>query len=89
MHAGTRAHVYTEIGCTDHVFVMLNHQHAVANVAQMFEGVDQAVVVALVQADAGFVQHIHHASQTRANLRGQADALRLSARQGVCTAVKA
>ena len=55
----------------------------------MFEGVDQAVVVALVQADAGFVQHIHHASQTRTNLRGQAYALRLSARQGVCTAVKA
>ena len=55
----------------------------------MFEGVDQAVVVALVQADAGFVQHVHHSSQARANLRRQADALRLSARQGVCTAVKA
>ena len=69
MHAGTWAHVDTEISCTDHVFVMLNHQHTVANVAQMFEGVDQAVVVALVQADAGFVQHVHHSSQARANLR--------------------
>ena len=68
---------------------MLDHQHAVAYIAQMFEGVDQAVVVALVQADAGFVQHVHHSSQARANLRRQADALRLSARQGVCTAVKA
>ena len=70
MHAGARAHVDTEVGRADHVFVMLHHQHAVANVTQVFEGVDQAVVVSLVQANAGLVQHIHHPGQARANLRG-------------------
>ena len=64
MHASAWAHVDTKVCGTNHVFVMLDHQHAVADVAQMFEGIDQTVVVALVQTDAGFVQHIHHASQT-------------------------
>jgi hypothetical protein len=73
--ARAQAHVDHMVGGAHHVFVMLHHQHAVADVAQVFQGVDQAVVVALVQADAGLVQHIHHAGQARANLAGQADAL--------------
>ena len=89
MHASAGAHVHTVVGGTDHVFVVLHHQHAVANVAQVFEGVDQAVVVALVQANAGLVQHIHHTGQARANLRGQANALRFAARQRVGAAVEA
>ena len=48
MHASTGTHVDAKVGCTDHVFVMLDHQHAVAYIAQMLEGVDQAVVVPLV-----------------------------------------
>ena len=51
------------VGQPERIFVMLDDQNAVANVAQMFEGVDQTVVVALVQTDTGFVQHIHHARQ--------------------------
>ena len=39
------------------------------------------MVVALVQADAGFVQDIQHARQLRPDLCGQADALRLAARK--------
>ena len=38
-------------------------------------GVDQPVVVALVQADAGFVEHVHDARQARADLGGEPDAL--------------
>ncbi len=39
----------------------------------------QAVVVALVQADGGFVEDVHDAGQPRADLRGQPDALRFAA----------
>ena len=49
---------------------------------------DQAVVVALVQADRRFVEHVHHAGQARADLRRQPDALRLAARQRVGAAVQ-
>ncbi|MNR46437.1 hypothetical protein D3C85_1654000 [compost metagenome] len=59
---------------------MLDHQDRVAEVAQAPEALQQAGIVALVQADRGFVQHIEDAGQARADLRGQPDALALSAR---------
>ena len=77
------------VGHADHVFVVLDHQHAVADVAQVLQRADQAVVVALVQSDAGLVEHIHHACEPRANLTGQADALGFTAREGVGIAVQA
>ena len=83
MHSRAWPHVDAMVSSADHVLVVFHHQHAVTDVAQVFQGVDEAVVVALVQANAGFVQHIHHACQARANLRGQADSLRLTARQRV------
>src|SRR5690606_12659716 len=43
------------------------------------QGVQQPLVVALVQADGRLVQHIHHAHQPGADLAGEPDALRLAA----------
>ena len=75
------------IGNANHVFVVLDHQHAVADVAQMFEGANEAVVISLMQTNARLIQHIHHTGEARANLAGQSNALRFAARQGVGTAV--
>ena len=69
------AHIDDEIGFADGIFVVFNHNYAVAQIAQAFEGGEQAVVVALVQADGGFVQNVHHAGQAAADLAGEADAL--------------
>src|SRR5262249_6627040 len=44
-----------------------------------WEGGEQARVVAVVQADRGLVQHVEHAREPRADLRGEADALALAA----------
>ncbi len=77
--ARARAHVHHMIGAEDSVGVVLDHQHAVAQIAQPLEGGDQPVVVALVQADGRLVEHVHHPGQPRADLAGQADALRLAA----------
>ncbi len=60
---------------------MLDHDHRVAEIAQAFECFQQPVVVALVQADGGLVQHVEHARQARADLAGEADALAFPARQ--------
>ena len=89
MHAGARAHVDDLVGRAHHVFVVLDHDHAVADIAQVLQRGNQLVVVALVQADGGLVQHIHHARQARADLRSQANALGLAARERVCAAVQA
>ena len=59
-----------------------DHNHAVAQIAQAFEGGEQAVVVALVQADGGFVQYVHHTGQAAADLAGETDALCFAAGKG-------
>ena len=69
------------VGGEDRLLVVLDHQHRIAEVAQAAQALQQAGVVALVQADAGFVQHVEHARQPRADLAGQTDALALAARQ--------
>jgi hypothetical protein len=60
---------------------MLDHDHGVAEVAQVNQRFQQAGIVALVQADGGLVQHVEHAGQARADLRGKPDALAFAARQ--------
>ena len=48
----------------------------------------QAFVIALVQADRWFVQHVHNANQPRANLARQTDTLGFTARKRFCRAGK-
>jgi hypothetical protein len=72
----------------DGILVVLDHDHRVAHVAQPRQRAQQALVVALVQADRGLVEHVHHADQAGADLRGQADALRFAAGQRVGLALE-
>ena len=58
---------------------MLHHQDGIAQVAHPLQCVDQPLVVPLVQANARLVQHVQHPHELAANLRRQANALRLAA----------
>ncbi len=60
----------------------------VAEVAQARERAEQPLVVALVQADRGLVEDVHDADEARADLAGEADALRLAAREGLGAAIE-
>ena len=77
--AGARPHVDDVVGRAHGLLVVLDDDHRVAEVAQAQQRVDEAAVVALVQADAGLVEDVEHADERRADLRGEADALRLAA----------
>ena len=81
MHARARPDVDHIVGGEDRVLVVLDHDHGVAEVAQAPQRIEEAGVVALVQADRRLVEDIEHARQPRADLRGEADALALAARQ--------
>ena len=81
MHAGAGADVDHIVGDADGVLVVLDHDHGVAEVAQPLQRVEQPRIVALVQADRGLVEHIEHAGQAGADLRGEPDALALAAGQ--------
>ena len=78
----TGADVHDVVGGTDGVFVVFDDDDGVAEVAQAQEAFEQAGVVALVQADGGFVKDVHDADQSRADLRGEADALCFAAGEG-------
>ena len=70
MHAGPRTHLDDVVGCANRVLVVLHDDHRIADVAQAFERGDHLDVVFRMQADARLVQHIEHAHQARADLRG-------------------
>ena len=76
-----RADVDHVVGRADGLLVVLHHDDRVAQVAQPLQRADQPLVVALVQADGGLVEHVEHTHQPAADLAGQADALRLAAGQ--------
>ena len=67
------------IGALDGLGIVLHHQHRVAHVAQVRERFEQPLVVARMQPDRRLVEHVEHAAQLGADLRGQPDALRLAA----------
>ena len=81
MDAGAGAHIDDMVGGADGFLVMLDDDDGVAEIAQALERFQQLLVVALVQADGGLVQHIEHAREPRADLRGKPDALALAAGQ--------
>ena len=81
MDAGGRADVDDVVGLADGVLVVLDDDHGVAEVAEVLERLEEAGVVALVQADRRLVEDVEHAGQARADLRGEADALALAAGQ--------
>ncbi|GJD71291.1 hypothetical protein MMMDOFMJ_4246 [Methylobacterium gnaphalii] len=81
MDSGARADIDDVVGLEDRILVVLDDDHRVAEVSQALEGPEQALVIALVQADRGLVEHVEHAGQPRSDLRGEADALALTTRE--------
>ena len=86
MDPGAGPHIDDPIGGADRLLVMLDDDDRVAEIAQPLQGHEQAAVVALMQADRRLVEHIEHAGQAGADLRGEPDALALAARQGAGSA---
>jgi hypothetical protein len=56
MDARAKAHVDHVIGSADGILVMLDHDVGIAKIAQPLERDDQAIIVALVQADRRLIQ---------------------------------
>ena len=83
-----RAKVDHVVGRPHGVFVVLDHDHGVALVAEIEQAVQQLVVVTGMQPDRRFVENVQHPHQSAANLTGQSNALALAPRQRGCRAIK-
>ena len=77
--AGAGAEVDEVVGGPHRVFVVFDDDDRVAEVAEFGERIEQALVVARVEADRGFVEDVEHADEAAADLAGEADALRFAA----------
>jgi len=64
------------IGVPHGFFVMLNHEQRVPARLEALERVEQLLVIARMQADGRFVENVEHPAEVRAELGGQANALR-------------
>ena len=78
-HAGAGPEIEDVIGRANGVFIVLDHDHGIPEIAQPAQRGDEPVIVALVQADARLVEHVKAAGEPGADLRGEADALRFAA----------
>src|SRR5450830_434154 len=88
MHAGTRADIDHIIRQANRVFIVLDHNHRVADIPQVLQRAQETIIVALVQADRRFIEDIQHTHQACTDLAGQANTLGFTARQGIGAAVQ-
>jgi hypothetical protein len=61
------------------IFIVLDYNDGVTEITQVDQRTEQTLVIALMQADRRFIQHVHHADQTRADLACQTNTLGLTA----------
>ena len=65
----------------DRLFVVLDNDDGIAEIAQTGQCRQQRAVVTLVQPDGGLIEHVQDAGQVRTDLRCETDALAFPARQ--------
>ena len=56
------------IGLHDHIFIMLDNQNGISDIAQVFQSRYQPGVITLMQSNAGFVQDIKYINKLGSNL---------------------
>src|SRR5271167_4502388 len=79
VHARSGTQINDVVGLADGIFIVLNHDHRIAEIAQIGQRVEQALIVALMQTYRRLVQDVHDADQPGADLAREPDALRLAA----------
>ena len=62
---GGRPHIQNVIRRAHHFRVMLNHQDCVPDVAQIVQQTNQAIIVARMQPNRWFIEHVKRADQRR------------------------
>ena len=80
MASGAGTEIDDVIGPADRLLVVFDHEYGVTQIAQRFEGSNEPIVVAMMQSNRRFVEHVQHAAQLRADLCRQPDPLAFAAR---------
>ena len=79
MNARAGADVDNVVSGANRVFIVLNHNDGIAQITQVDKRTQQTLVIALMQTDRRFIQHVHYADQTCADLACQTNTLGFAA----------
>ena len=77
-----RTEIDDPVGAADGLLVVFDDDDRVADIPERGERPQELGVVVLVQSDRRLVENVEHSDETRADLRRETDALRLTAREG-------
>ena len=86
--ASARAKIDDAVGGLNRIGIVLHDENGVAEIAQGFEDVDQALSVARMQTDGRLVENVERADEMRAERSGQLNALRFAAGEGRSEAIE-
>ena len=78
VHAGSRADINNVVRVPDGVLVVFDHEHGITEISQVNQCPEQPLVVALMQANGGFIEDIHNANQASTDLTGESNTLCLT-----------
>ena len=84
MLPGTGTDIHNTVRCTHGVLIMFHHDQGITQITQMTEGIQQFIIISLMQTDTWLIQNIGNTHQTGTDLGSQTDTLSLSAGQGCC-----
>ncbi len=74
-----RADIDDVVGSPHGVVIVFDDDEGIAQIAQVAQGVEEAVIVPLMEADRRFIEDVEDADQARSDLSGQADSLGFAA----------
>ena len=80
--------VYQIVGGTHDFLVVFDHNHRIAEVAQLVQDTYQSVCIARMQTNAGLVQDVERTDQRTAQRSSKVDALTLTSGKGIAEAVE-
>ena len=80
-NARTRSQVQDPIGTAHGVLIVFHHHEGIAPGTQLFQGIQQLMVVAGMKSDRGLIEHVQHSAEIGTQLGGQADALSFATTQ--------
>src|SRR3954468_21424353 len=73
---GCRSEIDDPIRALHQLLVVFDHEERVSFFAQSLKSLDQAIVIARMESDAGLIKDVEDARQIRAELRREPDTLR-------------
>jgi hypothetical protein len=81
VRAGAWTKIDNVISAPNRLFIVFDHKHRIAEVAQRGQRLQELLIIPRVQTDGRLVEHVKHSAQLRSNLRRKSDTLTFTTRK--------